>query len=199
MFKSNLVTQNLKRTTVPKALFYKLFRIAGLNETFAEQLLQALQVIASIVFKDDHLLKAVAVAQQELQIVDVRPRETVTDKVNLFGVFQVVIGLGPKQVEKASAQERFLGMRHWNEDGSVFAVDGETAVLRFDFADVFQVEFVACALDGEPVERAMQFDKVYGAAGFAAFCGAVGRVNLSTETCSLSSLSLAIAVSISVS
>ena len=136
--------------------------------------------MAAIVFKDDHLLEAVTVAQQELQIVDIRLRETVTDKVNLFGVFQVVIGLGPQQVEKAPTQERFLRMRHRNEDGRVFAVDGETAVLRLDLADVFEVEFVACAFDGEPVERTMQFDKVYGAVGFTAFCRAVGRVNFNT-------------------
>ena len=71
-------------------------------------------------------------------------------------------------------------MRHRNEDGRVFAVDGETAVLRLDLADIFQIEFIACALDREPVERTMQFDKVYGAVGFTAFCRAVGRVNFNT-------------------
>ena len=75
--------------------FQKFLCVARLDEAFAEQFLQALQVMAAIVFKDDHLLEAITVAQQELQIIDVRLRETVTDKVNLFGVFQVVIGLGP--------------------------------------------------------------------------------------------------------
>ena len=68
-------------------------------------------------------------------------------------------------------------MRHRNEYRSILAVNRETAVLRLDLADVFQVEFVACTLDGEPVERTMQFDKVNRPGFLAALCRAVGRVN----------------------
>ena len=57
------VSENQKQILLQ--FFKKFLGIAGLDEVFTEQVLQALQVIAAIACEHDYFFKAVAVAEQE--------------------------------------------------------------------------------------------------------------------------------------
>ena len=121
------------------------------DDSFVEQTFESGAGSVPRRFENDDLANAISVLEQKGKTVPVGLWKTVTNHVNFVGVGKVIVRFCPEYIEQASPQKGIFGVRHGNENRIVLLVERIAAVVRFDAADVFQIQFPAGSLDGIPV------------------------------------------------